>query len=60
MNLLQSSQISETAYPGTYSYMPEVSNLPNEGYLTHFAPTDEINETIRTENSSNAKVTMYT
>jgi hypothetical protein len=39
MNLPQSSEISETTYSGIYSYMPEATNLPNEGFLTHFAPT---------------------
>jgi hypothetical protein len=47
MNLLQSSERSATAYLGTYSYMPEASNLPNEGSLTNFAPTGEKNETIK-------------
>jgi hypothetical protein len=45
INLLQSSEISETTNPGKYSYMPEASNLPNEGSLTHFAPTGEKKET---------------
>jgi len=58
MNLLQSSEISETTYPGTYSYKPQAWNLPKEDSLTHFDPTGEENETIRMENSSNPKFTM--
>ena len=58
MNLLQSSEISETTCTGKYSYVLETLNLPKEGSLTHFAPRGEANETKRMENSSNPKVTI--
>jgi hypothetical protein len=43
MNLQQSSEISETTYPGIYSHKPEAWNLPKEGSFTHFASTGEEN-----------------
>jgi hypothetical protein len=43
MNLLQFFKISETTHTGTYSYVPEIWDLPKEASLTHYAPNGEEN-----------------